>query len=255
MSSIRELRDQAWEANMEIPARNLALYTWGNVSVFDPDRGVFVIKPSGVPYRDLTPDMFPVVDLEGNRVEGSLNPSSDTPTHAALFRELAVKDGATIRSVLHTHSTYATAWAQACRPIPIYGTTHADHLPCDVPCTRYLSREEVAENYERETGSLIVRAFRNDSSAMSPAGRVRGKQSRPLDPNVVQMVLVGGHGPFTWSSSPEKAVYNGVVLEEIARMAHLTEAISPRAKRVPGHIIEKHYSRKHGSGAYYGQSK
>jgi L-ribulose-5-phosphate 4-epimerase len=238
MSKYASLKEEAWEANAEIPVRGLALYTWGNVSAFDPDLGVFAIKPSGVPYPELTSDGMVVVDLDGNIVEGTLNPSSDTPTHRVLYREFAVASGAKIRGIIHTHSTYAVAWAQACRDIPLFGTTHADHIQTPVPCTRYLSREAVEKDYELETGKLIVDSFRE----------------KGLNPAEVSMVLVGGHGPFAWGSSAAKAVYNGAVLEEVARMALLTEQVNPGAKPLPEYIVNKHYMRKHGPNAYYGQT-
>ncbi len=234
------LREEAWAANMEIPARGMALYTWGNVSAFDPALGAFAIKPSGVPYDELSRESMVVVDLDGRVVEGTLRPSSDTPTHLVIYRDFAVALGSRIRGVIHTHSTYAVAWAQACRPIPLFGTTHADHIQTAVPCTPYLSRAAVEGDYELETGKLIAASF--------------GKAPGALDPDKVSMVLVGGHGPFAWGESAAKAVYNGVVLEEIARMAALTLQVNPRAKPLPEHIVNKHYLRKHGPGAYYGQS-
>lgn len=239
MSVYASLKEEAWAANMEIPARALALYTWGNVSAFDPVRAVFAIKPSGVPYPELTPESMVVVDLDGKIVEGSLNPSSDTPTHRALYREFAPG------GIVHTHSTYAVAWAQARCPIPLFGTTHADHIQTPVPCTPYLSREAVEGDYELETGNLIVRTFREGLPG------IHG----PLDPREVTMVLVGGHGPFAWGSNAAKAVYNAAVLEETARMALLTLQIAPEAASLPEYIVHKHYERKHGSGAYYGQGK
>lgn len=239
MSRYDSLKEEAWSANREIPERGLALYTWGNVSAFDPGLAVFAIKPSGVPYPELKPDMMVVIDLEGKVVEGSLNPSSDTPTHRVLYREFAVSGKKDIRGVIHTHSSHAVAWAQACRSIPLFGTTHADHLQVPVPCTPYLSREAVERDYELETGNLIVDAFRKQK----------------LDPVEVAMVLVGGHGPFAWGASAAKAVYNGAVLEEIARMAIFTRQIRVDAEPLPDYIVNKHYSRKHGPNAYYGQGK
>ncbi|HKL86383.1 MAG TPA: L-ribulose-5-phosphate 4-epimerase AraD [Treponemataceae bacterium] len=238
-SSYASLKEEAWEANCEIPARGLALYTWGNVSAFDPRAAVFAIKPSGVPYKDLRPQDMVVLDLEGNIIEGSLNPSSDTPTHLVLYRDFNTAMGAEIRGIIHTHSTYAVAWAQACLDIPLFGTTHADHIQVSVPCTPYLSSKAVQNDYEKETGNLIVDHFR----------------SLKLNSNEVSMVLVGGHGPFAWGSSATKAVYNGAVLEEIARMAFLTRQINPSAEPLPPYIVAKHYSRKHGPNAYYGQQK
>lgn len=238
-SPYASLKQEAWEANCEIPVRGLALYTWGNVSAFDPRAGVFAIKPSGVPYPDLKAEDMVVIDLEGKTVEGSLNPSSDTPTHLVLYREFTAHDGALVRGIIHTHSTHAVAWAQACMDIPLFGTTHADHIQVPVPCTPYLSKEAVERDYEKETGDLIVDHFR--------AGK--------LNPDEVSMVLVGGHGPFAWGASAAKAVYNGAVLEEVARMAYLTRQINPGAKPLPDYIVGKHYSRKHGPNAYYGQTR
>lgn len=236
-SEYASLKEEAWEANCEIPARGLALYTWGNVSAFDPKAAVFAIKPSGVPYKDLRPQDMVVIDLEGKKVEGSLNPSSDTPTHLALYREFSTGKEEGVRGIIHTHSTYAVAWAQTCRDIPLFGTTHADHIQVPIPCTPYLSREAVENDYEKETGTLIVDHFR----------------TLKLKPEEVSMVLVGGHGPFAWGSSAAKAVYNGAVLEEIARMAFLTRQINPLAGPLPDYIVSKHHSRKHGPNAYYGQ--
>ena len=252
-SPYASLKEEAWAANMEIPARGLALYTWGNVSAFDPALGVFAIKPSGVPYPELSADTMVVVDLEGKVVEGKLNPSSDTPTHLVLYREFSVASGAAIRGIIHTHSTYAVAWAQGCRSIPLFGTTHADHIQTAVPCTPYLSRDAVERDYELETGKLIVDVFRKGFAATADSYG-RGKNARlPLKPGEVQMVLVGGHGPFAWGSNASKAVYNGAVLEEIAKMALLTEQVKPSATPLPDYIIDKHYLRKHGPNAYYGQ--
>jgi L-ribulose-5-phosphate 4-epimerase len=233
------LREQAYEANMQIPAQHLALYTWGNVSAFDAALGVFAIKPSGVPYPELTPENMVIVDLEGKVVEGSLRPSSDTPTHVVLYREFAVKNGSKIGGIIHTHSTAAVSWAQAVRPVPLFGTTHADHIQTAIPCTPYLSREAVERDYEKETGELIVSHFREHG----------------LNPGEVNMVLVGGHGPFAWGADASKAVYNGAVLEEICRMALNTVMINPGATPLPDYIVNKHYQRKHGPNAYYGQKK
>lgn len=231
MSSIHsELKRQAWQANMEVPRRGLAIYTFGNVSAYDAQRAVFAIKPSGVAYDVLTADDMVVVDLEGAIVEGKLRPSSDTKTHVALYRAFQGIGG-----IVHTHSTYATAWAQACLPIPIFGTTHADHLAEDVPCTELMSAEAVERDYEAETGTQIIDCFRN------------------RDPHRTPMVLVAGHAPFTWGKTAEKAVYHAVVLEELAKMAHATRTIEPRTKRLPDHLIRKHFERKHGKRAYYGQ--
>ena len=229
-SSYGELKAQAWEANMEIPRRGLAIYTFGNVSAFDAERGVFAIKPSGVAYEGLTAADMVVVDLEATVVEGSLRPSSDTKTHAALYRAFPGIGG-----IVHTHSTYATAWAQACLPIPIYGTTHADHLAEDVPCTAVMSEDAVERDYEAETGAQIVDCF------------------RARDPHQTPMVLVAGHAPFTWGKTAEKAVYHAVVLEELAKMASITRSLDAQAARLPDYLVRKHFERKHGKRAYYGQ--
>jgi len=261
MSEYASLKEEAWSANREIPVRGLALYTWGNVSAFDPRKGVFAIKPSGVPYLDLKLEDMVIVDLEGKVVEGTLNPSSDTPTHTVLYREFAVNGAALVRGIIHTHSTYAVAWAQACRSIPLFGTTHADHIQIAVPCTPYLSREAVEREYELETGNLIVETFRKGLAGTADShGSVEGSgisgsgMAAPLNPDEVSMVLVGGHGPFAWGPSAAKAVYNGAVLEEIARMALLTLQINPSAVPLPDYIVNKHYRRKHGPNAYYGQT-
>lgn len=238
----QDIKEQAYKANMQIPEQHLALYTWGNVSAFDKAAGVFAIKPSGVPYPELTVDSMVIVDLDGKVVEGTFRPSSDTPTHAVLYREFAVNDGADINGIIHTHSTYAVSWAQALRPVPLFGTTHADHIQTEVPCTPYLSEEAVKNDYEKETGNLIVSHFRRNS----------------FNPSEVNMVLVGGHGPFCWGSSADKAVYNAAVLEEMSHMALNTIMIATAADgtgTLPAYIVDKHYQRKHGPNAYYGQAK
>jgi L-ribulose-5-phosphate 4-epimerase len=232
-SQFSGLKERVWRANMEIPARGLAIYTWGNVSGLDAAAGVFAIKPSGVPYDELKAEDIVVVDLEGKVVEGKLKPSSDTPTHAVLYRHFAG-----LGAIVHTHSTHACAWAQAGRAIPIYGTTHADHLACDVPCTDFMTDRAVRNDYEVETGKQILAAFK----------------AAKLDPALVPMVLVAGHGPFAWGATPEKAVYNAAVLEEVARMAWMSEQINPRITRLKASIVNKHFERKHGPKAYYGQS-
>lgn len=229
-SSYGELKQQAFEANMEIPRRGLAIYTFGNVSAFDAERAVFAIKPSGVAYDALSAEQMVVVDLDSEVVEGDLRPSSDTKTHAALYRAFAGIGG-----IVHTHSTYATAWAQARRPIPLYGTTHADYLAEDVPCTAVMSSDAVAGDYEAETGAQIVECF------------------RARDPQATPMVLVAGHAPFTWGKTASAAVYHAVVLEQLATMAFLTQAIDPAARRLPDYLVRKHFERKHGKRAYYGQ--
>jgi L-ribulose-5-phosphate 4-epimerase len=229
-SPYRELKERAWAANQEIPRRGLAIYTFGNVSAFDAERGVMAIKPSGVAYDQLQVDDLVVLDLEGVVVEGKLRPSSDTATHLVLYRNWKGIGG-----VVHTHSSYATGWAQARRAIPIYGTTHADHLAEDVPCTAIMSDAAIANDYEMETGQQILDCFTD------------------RDPLKTPMVLVAGHAPFTWGKTPEQAVYNAAVLEELARMAFVTRTLDPDAKRLPDSLIRKHFERKHGASAYYGQ--
>jgi len=229
-SPYQELKQRAWAANQEIPKRGLAIYTFGNVSALDVERGVIAIKPSGVEYDRLKADDLVVVDLSGKIVEGSLRPSSDTATHLVLYR--AWKG---ITGVVHTHSTYATGWAQARIPIPIYGTTHADHLAEDVPITALMSDEAVERDYEVETGNQILECFSKREPLHTP------------------MVLVAGHGPFTWGETPEKAIYNAAVLEELARMAFVTRTLEPASARLPDRLIRKHFERKHGKNAYYGQ--
>ena len=225
-----DLKDQAFRANMEIPRRGLAIYTFGNVSAFDAERAVFAIKPSGVAYDVLTASDMVVIDLDGKVVDGSLRPSSDTKTHAALYKAFQGIGG-----IVHTHSTYATAWAQARMPIPIYGTTHADHLAEDVPCTAVMTADAVERDYEAETGTQIIDCF------------------RARDPRQTPMVLVAGHGPFAWGKTADKAVYNAVVLEELAKIASITRSLDPAADRLPEYLVRKHFERKHGKSAYYGQ--
>ena len=235
MSDFKTLREQAFEANVEIPRRALAIYTWGNVSAFDSAAGVFAIKPSGVSYDSLTADSIVVVDLEGKVAWGKLRPSSDTETHRIMYRDFSAGSG--IGGITHTHSTFATAWAQTGRGIPVFGTTHADHCTEEIPCTAFLSEQAVKGNYERETGNLIVETF-----------RALGK-----NPAQTQMVLVAGHGPFAWASDAARSVYHAAVLEKVCEMACLTLRINPEAPGLPAHIIARHWERKHGPGAYYGQ--
>jgi len=226
------IREEAFAANLEIPRLGLAILTWGNASAFDPDLGCFAIKPSGLEYGELTPLSMVVVDLEGRVVEGALRPSSDTKTHIVLYRAF---EG--IRGICHSHSTHAVAWAQARRSIPCLGTTHADQTAFPIPCTAMISAEALARDYERGTGELIVDTF-------------RGK-----DPRETPMVIVAGHGPFTWGESAIEAVRRAAALEEVARMAILTLAIDPLAEPLPEHVTNKHWERKHGKNAYYGQER
>lgn len=226
---LEELKDRVYRANLELVTHKLVVYTWGNVSGFDSERKLLVIKPSGVSYNSMTPGDMVIVDLDGNVVEGTNRPSSDTDTHIELYKAFPAIGG-----IVHTHSTYAVAWAQALQPIPPFGTTHADHFYGEIPCTRVLSQEEVEAGYEKETGKVIVETFRE------------------LDPVSVPGVLVGSHGPFSWGASPEKAVYNAVVLEEIARMALLTIQLGNPGP-IRKYLLDKHFNRKHGKNAYYGQ--
>jgi len=228
--SYTELKQQAWQANMELQQRGLVLYTWGNVSQLDRDHGVFAIKPSGVPYERLKADDMVVVDLDSHVVEGALKPSSDTRTHAHLYRHFE-----SIGGVTHTHSTYATAWAQAQLEIPCFGTTHADYAYGAIPCTAVMSNAQIDRDYEEETGVQITDAFADRNPVETP------------------MVIVAGHAPFAWGKDADESVYHAVVLEEIARMAYLTMAINPSAGPLKQEIVDKHYLRKHGKNAYYGQ--
>ncbi|MEH3112597.1 L-ribulose-5-phosphate 4-epimerase [Pedobacter terrae] len=232
MSNYQDIKQQAYEANMQLPKLGLVLFTFGNVSAADRAKGVFAIKPSGVPYEDLTPEKMVIVDFDGNTVEGTLRPSSDTKTHAVLY-----KHWEDIGGVVHTHSTYGTAWAQAQKAIPIFGTTHADHLTVDIPCAPPMDDAMIKGNYEYETGFQIMNHF----------------ESLGLSHKEVEMILVGNHAPFTWGKTAEKAVYNSAVMEAVAQMALLTQQINPQAPRLKESLIEKHYERKHGAGAYYGQ--
>ncbi|PWK80556.1 L-ribulose-5-phosphate 4-epimerase [Mucilaginibacter oryzae] len=232
MSKYDHIRLSAYNANMQLPKLGLVLFTFGNVSAADRELGVFAIKPSGVPYEDLSPEKMVIVDFDGNTIEGGLRPSSDTKTHAVLY-----KHWEDISGIVHTHSTYATAWAQSQRSIPIFGTTHADHLTVDIPCAPPMSDEMIKGNYEYETGFQIMDYFKEQG----------------LDYKEVEMVLVGNHAPFTWGKTAEKAVYNSAVLETVAQMALLTEQINNNAPRLKDALIKKHYERKHGPDSYYGQ--
>lgn len=231
---LEELKKKVYEANMLLPKYGLVTFTWGNVSGIDEESGLFVIKPSGVDYEKMTPDDMVVLDLEGNIVEGALRPSSDTPTHLELYRAFPE-----IKGIVHTHSSYATSWAQAGRSIPCYGTTHADYFYGEIPCFRCLTKEEIDEAYEANTGHLIVNEF----------------QRLGKDPMSVPAALCKNHGPFAWGKDVFDAVHNAVVLEEVAKMAYRTESIQPKVQEAPQELQDKHYYRKHGANAYYGQNR
>ncbi len=228
---LEELKDKVCRANLDLVRHGLVLFTWGNVSAIDRESGLVVIKPSGVSYDDMKPEDMVVVDLDGKVVEGRLNPSSDTPTHVVLYKAFPQAGG-----VVHTHSTYATSWAQAGLDIPNIGTTHADYFHDAVPCTPDMTESEVKGEYELETGNVIVRRFEGLNPVHTPG------------------VLVKNHGPFTWGKDADEAVYNAVVLEQVAKMASISFGINPALTMNPL-LIEKHFSRKHGPGAYYGQIK
>lgn len=234
MNNYKLIREQAYEANMKLPELRLVLFTFGNVSAADRDKAVFAIKPSGIPYSELSVENMIIVDFEGNVIEGKLRPSSDTKTHAVLYNNWEA-----ITGISHTHSTYATAWAQARRDIPIYGTTHADHNTVQIPCAPPMSDDMIRGDYEYQTGHQILNCFKE----------------RNLNYKEVEMILIGNHAPFTWGNSADKAVYNSAVLEEISRMAYLTEQIKADAATLKEALIKKHYERKHGPDAYYGQGK
>lgn len=229
---LKDLRDAVYEANMDLPKRGLVVYTWGNVSGVDRDKGLIVIKPSGVEYDELKPEDLVIVDFDNKIVEGKMNPSSDTKTHVELYKSFP-----TVGGIVHTHSPHAVGWAQAGRDIPCYGTTHADYFYGSVPCTRNLTKEEVDGDYELNTGKVIVETFKE----------------RNLDPLAVPGVICRCHGPFTWGKDAAKAVYHAVVLEEMAKMAMYTITIDPKAAEAPQYVLDKHYLRKHGPNAYYGQ--
>ena len=228
---LKELRDEVYEANMDLPKHGLVVFTWGNASGLDRERGLFVIKPSGVDYDVLKPEDLVICDLDGKVVEGTLNPSSDTPTHACLYRAWGDRVG----GVVHTHSSWAVAWAQAGRSIPCYGTTQADYFYGDVPCMRGLTEAEIAEAYELNTGRVIIEGFEG------------------LDPMAQPGCLVRNHGPFSWGVNAAAAVYHAVVLDEVAKMAARTELLAPGVGPAPQYLQDKHYQRKHGPNAYYGQ--
>ncbi len=229
---LEELKQQVYEANMELPRRGLVTYTWGNVSGIDREKGCFVIKPSGVAYENLRPEDMVVIDLNGRKLEGRYNPSSDTETHLELYKRYPEIGG-----IVHTHSREATARAQAGRGIPTYGTTHADYFLGEIPCTRSLTPEEVMEEYERNTGLVIIETL----------------EQKKINPVYTPAILCANHGPFAWGKDAKEAVYHAVVLEEVARMARMTEDLNPQILQAPTHIIHKHFYRKHGENAYYGQ--
>lgn len=232
MPKYEHIQQAAYAANMQLPKLGLVVFTFGNVSAVDRSLGIFAIKPSGVPYDELSPEKMVIVDFDGKTVAGSLRPSSDTKTHAVLY-----KYWPSIGGIVHTHSTYATAWAQAQRDIPIFGTTHADHNTVDIPCAPPMSDQMIEGDYEYETGFQIMNCLKEKN----------------LSYEEVEMVIVGNHAPFTWGKTPEKAVYNSAVLETISHMAFLTEQINPKAPRLKDALIKKHYERKHGPDSYYGQ--
>lgn len=227
---LKYLKEEVLQANLDLPKYGLVTFTWGNVSGIDREKGLFVIKPSGVPYSELKVEHLIVLDLEGNQVEGTLRPSSDTPTHLVLYKEFKEVGG-----VVHTHSSWATSWAQAGRAIPACGTTHADYFYGQIPCTRKLTEQEVNGDYEKNTGLVIADTFKN------------------INPIYVPGVLVEDHGPFSWGKNAHEAVHNAVVMEEVAKMAFNTELLSPGNNGVNQYLLEKHFMRKHGANAYYGQ--
>ena len=229
---LEQLKEQVYRANMQLPEYGLVTFTWGNVSGIDRESGLFVIKPSGVEYEELKPSDMVVIDLDGNRVEGSLNPSTDTDTHLELYKAFPEIGG-----IVHTHSTYAVAWAQAGQDIPCYGTTHADYFYGDIPCARNLTPEEIEEAYEKNTGKVIIEAFKD------------------RNPMYVPGVVCKNHGPFAWGKDCFQAVYHAAVLERVAQMDILTRIVDPGVLQAPQAIQDKHFMRKHGPNAYYGQSK
>lgn len=229
---LEALKEEVFYANLELPKQGLIKYTWGNVSGIDREKGLFVIKPSGVDYETLKPADMVVCDLEGNVVEGAMNPSSDTPTHAVLY-----KNYSEIGGIVHTHSTWATIWAQAGLDVPAMGTTHADTFYGSVPCARFLTQEEIDNGYEKETGNVIIETF----------------EKRGIDPMEVPGVLLHGHGPFTWGKTADSAVMNAVVLDEVCKMNLFARQLNHFSEELPQRVLDKHYLRKHGKDAYYGQ--
>ena len=229
---LEELKEEVFKANLELPKKGLVLFTWGNVSAIDKKTKLIVIKPSGVDYETMRVEDMVVVDLDGNIVEGKLNPSSDTPTHIELYKSFTEIGG-----VVHTHSTNATIWSQSGRNIPAYGTTHADYFYGDIPCTRKMTSEEIRNEYEKNTGVVIIETF----------------EKRKIDPKFVPGVLVNSHGPFSWGKNAKEAVHNSVVLEEVAKRAMFTEQLNKDVKQMQQELLDKHFLRKHGENAYYGQ--
>lgn len=230
---LEALKKEVFEANLELPKYGLVTYTWGNVSGIDRESGYFVIKPSGVAYENMTSEDMVVMDLYGNKIEGKYKPSSDTPTHIELYKKYPEIGG-----IVHTHSTWATSWAQACRSIPLYGTTHADYFYGPIPCARSLTAEEISGEYEKNTGLVIIETFEENG----------------LNPIHTPAVLCANHGPFTWGKNTSEAVHNAVVLEEVAKMSCYTEKINEQVKPAPQTIAYKHFIRKHGENSYYGQN-
>ena len=231
---LEELKKKVLKENLDLVKNKLVLFTWGNVSQIDRESGLIVIKPSGVEYDEMTADDMVVVDLEGKVVEGHYRPSSDTPTHIEFYKAFPEVGGVT-----HTHSTFATAWAQAGRSIPFYGTTHADYFYGDIPCARALTEEEILGEYEKNTGLAIIEKFRTNN----------------IDPTAVPGVLIKSHGVFAFGKDADGSVYNATVIEEVAKMAFITEQVNPDVQRADKFMMDKHYLRKHGKNAYYGQSK
>lgn len=229
MGSLKELRQRAYESNMELQRRGLVIYTFGNVSAIDREKGIVAIKPSGISYEGLRPENMVLVDLENRVVEGQYRPSSDTKTHTCLYRNFPEIGG-----VVHTHSPHATAWAQAGKAIPCFGTTHADYAPGAIPCTKLISDQQIKGDYEEETGNQILAAFKRCDYRYTP------------------MVIVAAHGPFAWGPDAEKAVHNAAVLEEIAKMAMFTRMVNPKIGSLKKTLVDKHFNRKHGKNAYYG---
>ena len=229
---LETLKKQVCKANIELQTRGLITYTWGNVSGIDRRKGLVVIKPSGVNYDELTPEKMVVLDLEGNKIEGDLSPSSDTATHLELYKKYT-----SIGGITHTHSNNATSWAQSGRNIPFFGTTHADYFHGDIPCTRQMTAEEINGEYEKNTGLVIIETLENNN----------------IDPEEMPAILCRSHGPFTWGKDADEAVHNAVVLEEVAEMALKTVILSPQLSPAPQVLSDKHYFRKHGKNAYYGQ--